>query len=259
MELDIKKAFLSPFSDTEWHINLSLLIFVSIFASLLRNNFSNVPQVFNHIIYAILFLILAGFYTQFQHNEICNEKPLLPTIKSKCIKYLKYGFTVSIITTLYIMVSVSFLGVFNAILSKFLLISHIPHASKSILIALLAIGLLMTIIFFFVLATFFSVWTFALCAYADFLKLNVNMNLFYLFKMIKYVKSEMFVYILILFTLLCPFLRYVNTSLESINLIFFIAQIILVYIQLILFNLAAQVYRIAKIRLANTEIVPQDT
>lgn len=258
MELDIKRAFLSPFSDIEWHINLSLLVFISIFASLLRNNFSNLPQVFNHIIYAILFLILAGFYTQFQHNEINNEKPLLPKIKSKCIKYLKYGLNVSIITTLYIMVSVSFFGVFNAILSKFLLISHIPHISESILIALLVIGLLITIIFFFVLATFFSVWTLALCAYADFLKLNVNMNLFYLFKMIKYVKSEMFVYILILFTLLCPFLKYANPLLENINIIFFIAQVILVYIQLILFNLAAQVYRLAKVRLANTEILAQD-
>lgn len=257
MELDIKKAFLSPFSDTEWYINLIFPFAISLFSSFANSDFSNFPKEYNHLISTVLLLLLAGFYAQFQHNEIHNIKPLLPTINSKYIKYLRYGFMSSIVTSLYVIANVVLLGVLKGILSRIFLLFHLSHIAIIAKIIIAIFFITAAIFSFFVILSLFIAWMFELCAYADCLKINRNMNLFHLLKMMSSVKSEILVYILILAIILSPFLGYANTQFQSINLLIFIAPIILIYAQLVGFNLAAQMYRVAKGKLKNTEIITQ--
>lgn len=249
MELNIKHAFLSPFLDEEWYIKLIFPITISIFTSLLDSNFLNFPKIYSSIPSIILFLLLSGFYTQFQHNEIHNETPLLPTIKSKYTKYLKYGFFVSIISFLYIIANAILLGVLKGIFSSILLILHFSHMAVAARMAVTIFVVAAIIFSFFAIAILLIAWVFALCAYADTLSLNGNIIFSNACQLMSKVKIEILVGILISAILSFPLIGYTNISLKSINVLFFIVPIIQVYVQLLIFNLAVQVYKIAKNRL----------
>ena len=91
MQLDIKKAFLSPFSEEKWYIKLIFPSFMAIF-SLISNILAqeHKAEVLGLALITLLpFLVLYGFFAQFAHNEIHDELPLLPDLKTKVKQYFK--------------------------------------------------------------------------------------------------------------------------------------------------------------------------
>lgn len=89
MKLDIKKAFLSPFSDEKW---ISKLVILTLFA-------------WTGLFLIFPFWIFIGYCLEFMHNEINNIKPLLPDWHSNFIKYLKYGIGFFIVISIFLILN----------------------------------------------------------------------------------------------------------------------------------------------------------
>lgn len=89
IKLDIKKAFLSPFSDDKWKSKIFILAL-----SIVTGLFLLFP-----------FLIFIGYALQFMHNEIHDIKPLLPDWSSNFIKYLKYGVGYFVVISMFFIFS----------------------------------------------------------------------------------------------------------------------------------------------------------
>ncbi len=98
MQLDIKKALYSPFSRKDWLptlIVLSLLTFSTITSYYTKYN----------AVFMFFFMVICfGYSCQFSHNEINNIKPVLPSWKLDFAKYLKYGFFCSLGMALYTLI-----------------------------------------------------------------------------------------------------------------------------------------------------------
>lgn len=249
MELDIKKAFHSPFSEEKWYLKLIFPVIMAAF-----NLISNVAVHEHKIAVIILILItilpnlvLIGFFTQFAHNEIWNEIPLLPSLKSKIKQYFSYGiknlglsicygiaffiigFVLSFVTGLVLGILCAILGLNKIILPIVSIIIFVP-----VLILLVAFMVLVK------------------GAFADNFSFKEAMNYKRLFKLMSKVKSEIAIYLLLTICLTIALVIIVLTlSLLKFTLI--LAPILMAIVGLISINLYAQVYKIAKSRLENPQ------
>jgi len=120
MSLDVKKAFTFPFKDPPWKKKL----FIGGLFYLIISVLSFVMQVVNHppgnlhaqyqpngllilligILSALIGAFGTGYTAQSVHNEIKNEPTLLPEWNSKFFTYFKYGISLLLINSVYIIV-----------------------------------------------------------------------------------------------------------------------------------------------------------
>lgn len=232
MELDIKKAFRSPFSDKKWYVKL-IFPYIMTIVSFIYNpslNISNNILLPMSIIILIPNTILFGFYIQFQHNEINNKESLLPNLSGNLKDYFIYGIKALGISLIYISIcSLIFFGA-SAI------------STIAGLISLLAVLILF-------IACFLSQ-----SCFADKFRFKDSVNLIKIFKLMSKGKIEIFIYALVTFQILIT----TNWLSKFTNIMFIIVSIIIVIMQLALMNLSAQMYKIAKVRLENTKTVAQD-
>lgn len=249
MELDIKKAFLSPFSDKRWHLKLifpcvTMTILLIIFDSLI-----NVSEIVGYIIAPICFIaviFILGFFVIFIHNEISNNKPLLPGIEVKLKDYFICGLISMGIFLIYSTPDY-FLG----------LINHIPATATYntfTRVSLYLLSLILSII-----------CAFSINSYADSFHLKDAIRFKCIFKLMFKVKLEILIYLVLSFilnNLASPLgLGYIAAArhLHFTTIAFAISKDITIpmvgnVFTLIFFNLQAQIYKIAKKRLEDKEI-----
>lgn len=248
MELSLKKALRSPISDEKWYLKI---IFPSIMVILgnVGNEHLHIPDLYVIIVFLVSIipnLILFGFFFQFQHNEIKNENPLLPVLKSNIFTYLKYGFK-----------SLAF-DLFYLFLIGLVIISLIIGLKLTLYNGIIkAIGTMLGITSFISLIFFYFMWGFAGSAYADNFSLKDAFNFSKNLNLISKVKSEILVFalyslIIILFYLLLFYI-----------FLMYILSIVLIPVLaaasgLMFYNLQAQFYKIAKFRLENNQITTQN-
>lgn len=254
MQLDIKKAIKSPFNDKKW---VSKLIFPSIAICLLtvvicekpyfHKLLTNIPFFLSLTFFVVLFIsefILSGLFLQIRHNFICDIKQY-PDLKGHLGGYFLNGFASLIIYLTY------------TLAEKLLeLISNVPTGGFISLI--LGIFLLCAYIILLISGSFSQ---------------NIYANSFYfskafdykkIFSLISKVKKEIFIYFVFFsLSILCCMLILFPIALLGhhwqINIVYFMAfgyptisfgGVILI---LILYNLQAQIYNIAKYRLEKTK------
>lgn len=242
MKLDVTKTYCSPFLDEQWYIKLIFPIIVNLYLNLFGDKSLNWSHIYNYI----PFLILAGFYIQFQHNEIHNKIPLLPTIKSKLITYFKYGFFSSIISIFYVIVVVLLLSIPKTILSITTLTLHFSDTNAITKIITTIAGVSISIIALILITLSLLAWGLALCAYADSLKINEKINLLKTFKMIAKAKYEVLIYIFALIPIHAIFFSMLILTKHP-SMTYFVIPIFYVFVQLIGLNLTAQLYKIANV------------
>lgn len=238
MNLDIKRAILSPFSDSKWHVKLTLP-FIWLFTSglhfpLYKISYINLV-ILNFTLFLPFWLILYGFYIYFAHNEIHNLKPLLPTWKGNWFKYLKTGATSSIIV-LFLLILILILDCVLA-LPRFLLFPHTSPFSISFQYELMAITFIHALFFVFL-------HNFLGCVYADNFRLSDSFNLKQVSELILIVKKEILVCaisIIIFFLLNSFILSYFKNVFFSI-----LSPLVVVLCNLMFINLVAQIYKSAK-------------
>lgn len=239
MQLDIKKAIQSPFSDETWFFKM---IFPTIMVALgaIGDKHLHIPYLYVNIVFLVTIipnLILEGFFLQFQHNEIKNEKPILPILKSNVFRYLKYGFK-----------SLSFMGYYTALFLLTCILIYI--FTKMTLIksnGLVAIVLICVSFFFFLI-----MYLMAQSTYAENFKLRDTFDFNRLLKLIVKAKSDILIFIVysVAIILLYLFVFYwLAATIVGLLLIPFLSTAV----GFALFNLQAQFYKIAKFRLENTE------
>lgn len=253
MELNIKKAFLAPFSDEKWYIKLIFPSIMAIF-SLIFNVLIHVKPKESIILYLIVLipsLILSGFFLQFAHNEIHDEKPLLPNLKSNIKTYLVNGIKYLGLTLLYALVIgftlglvVILLNIIIGIIVGFCAISF--HLDKPTFTMLAAIISVITYIPF---AIFMFAYFILICgAFSDKFSFKEAKDFKRIFKLLKQAKSEVAVCILLeIGIFITAIIAILILLLPKITLVF--APIIVAIGQMISVNLKAQVYKIAKSRL----------
>lgn len=250
MELSLKKALKSPISDEKWYLKI---IFPSIMVIL--GNVGNehlhlhIPDLYVIIVFLVSIipnLILFGFFFQFQHNEINNENPLLPVLKSNIFTYLKYGFK-----------SLAF-DLFYLFLIGLVIISLMIGIKLALYNGIIkVIGIMLGISSFISLIFFYFMWTFAGSAYADKFCLKDAFNYKWNLKLISKVKSEILVFVIYSFIIILLYLLIFYIFLMYIISIVLI-PILAAASGLMLYNLQAQLYKVAKFRLKNNEIIVQD-
>lgn len=253
MDLDIKRAFLSPFSDKKWYVKLIFPSIILLFWVTFLNSKSYIykiltynPSIFIFLIFAlVLSIIFAGFIVQFRHNAVYNLKPIIPDLKGNISEYFVQGFISGIINSAYI------------ILNKGLdLIGHIPV--KGIKALILGIFLLLAYILFLILGAFSQ------NIYADSFYFHKAFDYKRIFSLMSKVKKEIFIYFIFFFVssvcfilILVPFAiisRHIHMKTTYFLILLYpIISIIGVILCLILYHLQAQVYNIAKFRLENVE------
>lgn len=237
MFLEIKRAFQSPFSEEKWYLKLIFPTIMSL-VWLIYDFDKFIPQHYIKIITIISiipYFVWMGFFTQFEHNEIHDEKPLLPILKTKVRDYLVLGLkatcTALFYTLIFILISIAFL----------LLVKISKPAN-----------IIFEVIFFILLLLFVLVASFATSCLADTFTLKSTFNISRILSLIQKVSVEIVIYILLTIaltvsTLVICFL--LGVSIIGIILI----PIMIAVMQLITINLKAQVYKIAKYRLENNE------
>lgn len=231
MNLDIKRAYYSPFSEKNWYIKL---IFPTIVTALglISNPNLNISKTFILLTTLIsLFpnMILTGFFTQFQHNEIHNKTPLLPSLNGKVKDYFVYGLNELGIILIYIALGFVFTFV-------------IPEIFKNIEI----LNVLVNIVSVIGLIIWIIVLVFGLNAYADGFCFKDAVNFRQIFKLISKMQLlEIFGFIFIAIL----FITCIKLVSSLANILLVISPIVLVIMQLMLINLSAQIYKIAKDRL----------
>lgn len=240
MDLNIKKAIASPFSEKKWYIKLIFPIIITALG-LVSNPSLHISQ--NVILLTTLIsllpdIVLAGFFIQFQHNEIHSETPLLPFLDEKVKTYFIYGLNGAGITLIYMALG-------------FILFIAIPNLFKNAGIISALIGILSIL----VLIIGIIVLVFAFNAYADYFEFKDAISLGRIFKLMS--KVQLFDFFgFIFFTIgLANCIKFIS-SLNNIFLVF--SPFITVIIQLIIMNMSAQLYKIGKNRLENKEIAIQN-
>lgn len=246
MKLDIKKAVLLPFSEEKWYLKL-IFPSITIFLFLVLYPKPHMP-VFAILISLLLIIIsgivLNGFFIQFRHNEICSLKPLIPELMEMLKDYFIYGLNSTGIHLMYAI--------------PIFLLSIIGHIRASIIIAILT-----SILFLLSYLILFIAGSFSQNAYADSFHFRNAVKFKKIFSLMSRVKLEIFIYLLVFGALILFGLfiwgavavivrkLHINTHLFLI-LIYCIASITTTVISLIVFNLQAQAYKIAKFRLENS-------
>lgn len=234
MQLDIKKAIKSPFSDSKWYIKLIFPSIMSIFYVIFKqDNFhlSNPFYLVSFIIGIIPLVIYFGFLLQFGHNEIHDEKPLLPVLRGNIKKYISLGFKAILIIITYFAINM---------LLAFIAISL--HQSNLMLLKIFSYPLFILILLIFIFLFF------PIAIFADNFNLEDICNFKRIFALIKKVIPEFIIFILIQIIL--------ELLLSAVGMILILTiigtplvLILFAVIELIRTNLTAQVYKIAKSRL----------
>lgn len=245
MQLDIKKAFLSPFSEEKWYIKLIFPAFMAIF-SLISNILAqeHKAEVLGLALITLLpFLVLYGFFAQFAHNEIHDELPLLPDLKTKVKQYFKYGLSLLGIILIYTIAFFIISFVISLILGFALGFTvAVLKLSKIIIPIVLAILLIPVLILTIAYMTLVE------GSFVDNFNFNEALNFKKIYSLIFKVKSEIFVYIILAFGLTIV-LSIITIILAVPKITLILVPIVIAIQQLISINLKAQVYKIAKSRL----------
>lgn len=244
MELNVKKAFCSPFSDEKWYLKL---IFPSIMAS-----FNLIPNAWlkqHPIEFLVLFLIilipsfaLKGFFIQFAHNEIHDKSPLLPELKSNGKNFLKYG--------------VKLVGVFVIYMLIFLLIAFLAGLALGFVLGIISaflhfkamIPIIAAIVFIplGILAAAFIILV--ECIFFDNFSFKEALNYKRAWGLLSKAKSEIMIYFLLMIGVFIALaLCFLILSFLKFTLI--LVPVLLAITQLISVNLKAQIYKTAKLRL----------
>lgn len=233
MQLSMKKAFNSPFGEEKWYIKLAfpfIMAILGLIASAFYKD-DNVSLAIINILTFIPGIILGGFYAQFAHNEIHDISPLLPDLDSNIGDYLKYGFKLLGIVCIYFSIAIAgiLLGMVALKLQNFLA-----------LIALILIMLGMPLGFIFAIPAegiFFD--NFCFKDALDYKKVLA---------LLSKVKMEIAVYFLICFCFMM-LMTICNSIVEIFNLSLVFVAAFVAAAQLVIVNLSAQIYKIAKARL----------
>jgi Protein of unknown function (DUF4013) len=240
MNLDIKRAILSPFSDSKWYVKLAIPFLWHIANSLYFHFHKILVQDLTFLQLALLLpflLILPGFYLNFVHNEIHNIKPLLPNWKGNWLNFLKNGASFYIIFLFVLMLALIIVCL------PLLTIFHIFHPnpySGSLVYELTSI-LSFPAILFFAFLCFFLV-----CIYVDNFKLLDCFNLKHVLRTILSAKNELSIYVILPAVF---YLLHYLTSFYFKNILLYILFIIAVFLfNFFFFNLLAQVYKSTKIK-----------
>lgn len=237
MELEIKRAFRSPFSEEKWYLKLIFPFLVTLLANAGDKHF-HLPALLLVVILVALIplsLILSGFYLQFEHNEIHSKEPLLPFLKEKFLDYLILGLKVSAIF-------ISFLAL------ELLLFLPLVKLFKMYSPAGTIFGGLLFLLMLFV----GLVLAFATSSLADTFDLKYGFKINRILSLMSKVIVEIIVYLI-----LCVILAIIGSVIASVLKLniagIFFTPIITVIVQFITVDLKAQVYKIAKYRLENNE------
>lgn len=222
MQLNFKKAILSPFDAPLWPAKLIILTVTFMFADF--------PV---HIISFFARFLILGYVLQFMHNEINFFYPALPRWKSNLISYTKRGFLVSLAVFTYLLILYFIVWLFPGFGNKFF-----GYTLLSI-----------------VLIVMFVLFLFALCLYADKFELMDAFRLNTMYKMACAAKKEIGLCLLI-FTLLIGFATLIiycfKTSYflgkDALLVTVFVTYFLKALIQLFFASLFAQTYKIAKSR-----------
>jgi len=247
LKLNIKKAFLSPFSDYGWFWKITLLG-VLCTLSLGLNVSAKIGSKYLLIGFLIGFLvemIKTGYFIKFIHNEIYDIKPLLPVWKYNILDFLKKG-------TKYYIVLISYIILFLILFALFIAFPvSIFFASSEIVSNII-------LIFFGILyAIFGMIFTqLVMCSYADNLKYENCYQFKFFLKLILNVKKEIVITLLFVFVFCTLTLIFSEVIIKSNNLFVLITMNLLtpyfIVIELFtLYNLSAQTYKIAKYRIYN--------
>lgn len=237
MKLDIKKAFKSPFAEEKWYKKLIFPFMLAIF-NLITNVYyqdSSLTSLIINFAVIILGVALSGFYAQFGHNEIHEQSPLLPDLDSNIKNFFLYGIKLVGIMMIY----------FSLVLIGSLFgLSALAHPS-----VLALFGLFLMVLGLFV---GFPLAVVAEGIFFDNFSFKESLDIKKVIKFLGKVKMEVLLYIIA-----CICFMMITTGLNSIVSMFGItiifAAAISTAIQLALINFNAQVYKIAKSRLEDTE------
>jgi len=232
MELNIKKSYRSPFSEKQWYIKLIFPIIMNacILFSSLNLHTSKIFILITSLISLLAFIVLFGFYIQLQHNEIQDKIPLLPSLKGKIKDYFIYGINAIGITLIYLIFGIIIFFIASIILKLGGIISILTSIVLNASLFLLLIAAI-----------------FAQSSYASDFSFQNSIDLRRVSNLMSKVKLEILMYVLIALPL-CIILNHFS-KIENIMLVF--SPIIMVIMQVILNNLNAQLYKIAKKRLEN--------
>lgn len=240
MDLDIKKAFLSPFSEKRWYMKL-IFPFIVIACNLMYHSnlhISKTVMLFTVPIALFLNIVLIGFFIQFQHNEIDNKEFLLPILNKKVKNYFFWGLSFIGIMLCYLFFFIGSSFCFSGLL-------YLGETIKILTYSIIYIAL-----FLFIIAILFSEGS-----YSDDFCFRKAIDFEHIFKLMSQVKLEILFYIFILI----PFVALINIFSEFRNIMIIFSPFVIVIMQLIIANLNAQVYKIAKKKLENTVDINKET
>lgn len=237
MHIDIKKAIKSPFSDDKWYLKM-IFPFIMVVLDSVGEKHLHIPNLYVGIVALITIipnLILTGLFLQFQHNELHNEKPLLPILTNNITKYLKYGFESLGFILYYFLLFIMF-----AILIYIVVQMAIPKGKEIFEIILICIGY----------SLFYLVYMMAQSTYADEFRLIDACNFNKILKLISKVKMEILIYLLtaILIIMAAASIFYIFT-IHFVIVSIVLIPVLITLAEFMLVDLQAQVYKIAKFRL----------
>lgn len=237
MELDMKKALKSAFSEEKWYSKLIFPFILAIF-NLITNVYykdSSLTSVIINLLVIILGIALSGFYAQFGHNEVHGKQPLLPELESNIKNFFIYGIKLVGIMLIY----------FSLVLIGSLFgLSAMAHPS---ILALFGLFLMVFGIF-----VGFPLAIVAEGIFFDNFSFKESLDIKKIIKLLAKVKMEVLLYIIacICFMMITSGLNSI-VSMFGITIIF--AAAVSTIIQLALINFNAQTYKIAKLKLEGAE------
>lgn len=218
MNLNIRKAYYSPFSEKSWHIKWIFPFIMSIFNTIYNPNW-HIPKtviLITALISLLLNIVLWGFFVQFQHNEIHDEIQILPELKGKIKTYFVHGFKTIGIILFYL-----FFG-----FGLFIFFSYFLKFGG--IIKILARLILIVGLFLFVITL-----VLAQSSYANDFNFRNAIKSKRIYRLIAKVKLEIFLYALIAFSLCLT----INVFSKFTNIMIVFSSFIVVWMQFVLNNL----------------------
>lgn len=246
MELNIKKAFLSPFSEEKWYLKLIFPIAVAAlsFAANIISKEHKLESLLLALVSIIPSIILTGFFAQFAHNEIKDELPLLPELKSKITQYLIYGLKLIGATLIYAFV---FLLMASTITITLAVLSKFSGASK------LTMAIIFTVLLVPISILIMAIMTLFQGIFSDNFNFEETLNIKRIWSLVFKAKAEIAIYLLLSLGLAIA-LGIISVILTVPKVTIFLVPFFIALEQLISMNLKAQVYKVAKSRLEQPSI-----
>lgn len=242
MKLDIKKAFLSPFTGEGWFGKVTLFGILNIICFAFNEFFKTNYDKYLLLVFIIcmpLGVMLSGYSLQYIHNEIYDIYPILPQWKQNIKSYLKKGIE-------YFGIVLSYCFIFLLLITPFgLILDKISGAYSNFIIMPIVFLIILSVMIIIQLET---------CSYSQRFEFKDCYEWQSFYGLISKVKKEI-VISLFLFFLISALSGIFGLIMEKTNsIIFMVLEIIIMpYILaatlLIPYNLSAQTYKIAKYRL----------